>query len=144
MNALLGVIMVWLSANFEVPATTELPVVQFTNSPAAMLSADHAHYAQYGNMRHGIEVIAVYHGDSQTIFIGSRWQRDPVAASSILVHEMVHHMQHRSRSHYPCPGAREVLAFEAQDAWLKLFGRSLESEFGMDPFTVKAMTLCMH
>lgn len=45
---------------------------------------------------------------------------------------------------YPCPGARQVLAFEAQDACLNLFGRSLKSKIGIDPFTIKAMTLRMH
>lgn len=41
-----------------------------------------------------------------------------------------------------CPGARERLAYAAQDKWLNLFGRDLSSEFELDAFTLKMTTAC--
>lgn len=139
MDALLQIITIWLSANFGLPTTSEVPEVIFTDRVTFALKIGDTRYHQ-----HGIEIVAGYRGDNQTIFIVEEWQVDAITVSAILVHEMVHHMQHRGEIHYSCPGAHEALAYRAQEAWLQLFGRSLASDFGMDPFTVKAMTLCMH
>ena len=45
---------------------------------------------------------------------------------------------------FACPGERETLAYRAQDAWLGLFGESLESAFGIDAATVLVATVCTH
>ena len=42
------------------------------------------------------------------------------------------------------PAEREVLAYRAQDAWLGLFGESLESAFGIDAATLLVGTVCTH
>ena len=139
MNSLLRIIMIWLSVNFELPATTEVPEVVFADGTTLTLIIRGELYH-----KHEAEVVAGYRGDKRTIFIGEKWQKDDVTTSAILVHEMVHHMQYWGGIRYPCPAAREALAFQAQEAWLQLFGRSLKSEFGMDSFTLKAITVCVH
>jgi hypothetical protein len=55
---------------------------------------------------------------------------------------MVHHLQKEAGLAYPCPGASEKLAYEAQQKWLGLFGLDLASEFEIDPFTLLATTAC--
>jgi hypothetical protein len=60
----------------------------------------------------------------------------------VLVHELAHHMQSAAGLEYPCPQEREKLAYKAQDEWLHLFGRSLESEFQIDKMTMLVMTSC--
>jgi hypothetical protein len=60
----------------------------------------------------------------------------------VLLHELVHHLQDASNQRYECPAAREQLAYAAQEKWLALFGQSLESEFDIDPFTLKVSTTC--
>ena len=60
----------------------------------------------------------------------------PPAELSVLVHEMVHHLQAASDMRFACPAEREVLAYRAQGAWLGLFGESLESAFGIDAATL--------
>jgi hypothetical protein len=55
---------------------------------------------------------------------------------------MVHHMQSQGKLKYECPQAREKLAYAAQALWLDRFGLSLESDFGVDPFTLLIRTAC--
>ncbi len=51
--------------------------------------------------------------------------------------------EHR-RLTYECPAAREKLAYDAQEKWLGLFGRSLSQDFDVDPITLELTTACMH
>jgi hypothetical protein len=64
------------------------------------------------------------------------------AEMSVLVHEMVHHLQNQVQLKYRCPQEREKLAYAAQDRWLSHVGTSLEKEFGIDPFTLLVKTNC--
>jgi hypothetical protein len=88
-------------------------------------------------------VVAVYDNVRNTIYLPDTWTGTTPAELSILVHEMVHHLQARSRLTYGCPAAREELAYLAQEQWLAMFDLSLESEFGIDQFTLKVTTSCM-
>jgi hypothetical protein len=58
-------------------------------------------------------------------------------------HEMVHHLRNRAGKRYNCAGAREELAYAAQDKWLNLFGRNLSTEFQIDAFTLHVGTACL-
>jgi hypothetical protein len=60
------------------------------------------------------------------------------------VHEMVHHLQNVAGRQYRCPGAREKLAYRAQERWLGLFGLSLAAAFEVDPMTLRVSTACFH
>ena len=57
---------------------------------------------------------------------------------------MVHHLQSAADMRFACPGEREAVAYRAQDAWLSLFGESLESAFGIDAATLLVGTACIH
>jgi hypothetical protein len=71
-----------------------------------------------------------------------QWTGRSAAELSVLVHELVHHLQEAAELRYECPAAREQLAYAAQERWLGLFGLSLSSEFDIDPFTLKISTEC--
>jgi len=43
---------------------------------------------------------------------------------------------------YECPAEREKLAYEAQDRWLRLFGRNLEAEFEVNGLALLVSTSC--
>jgi len=60
------------------------------------------------------EVVAVYNDDAQTIYLAKGWTGATPAELSILVHEMVHHLQHVAGMRFACAEAREKLAYEAQ------------------------------
>jgi hypothetical protein len=57
---------------------------------------------------------------------------------------MVHHLQNLGQLKYDCPAAREKLAYQAQDEWLKLYESNLEKEFEIAKVTVLVTSGCMH
>ena len=98
------------------------------------------------NMETSIEkmrdVVGVYDDQSKTIYLSDKWKGRTPAELSILVHEMVHHLQNEAGLHYECTAAREKLAYEAQNKWLGLFGHDLESEFEINGLAVLVSTSC--
>jgi hypothetical protein len=87
--------------------------------------------------------VALYDDRTGTILLSDRWTGHTPAELSVLVHELVHHMQKVAQRKYACPAAREELAYEAQEKWLNLFGQSLLAAFEIDPMTLKLRTACM-
>ena len=69
---------------------------------------------------------------------------EALAELSVLVHEMVHHMQNLSGIRHECPRQREKSAYAAQDKFLRLFGRGLEGEFEVNPFAVLVRSTCAY
>ena len=90
------------------------------------------------------DLYAVYDDRTRTIFLSNEWTGATPAESSILVHELVHHLQNVGGLSYDCAEAREKPAYQAQGRWLELFGTSLEREFQLDPMTMLVRTSCMH
>jgi Domain of unknown function (DUF6647) len=89
------------------------------------------------------ELAAVYNDANRTMYLSEGWTGVTFADLSILVHEMVHHLQNVGQLKYTCPQAREAVAFAAQERWLRLSGRTLESEFGIDKLTLLVRTNCL-
>ena len=136
---LLEVVALWLGANFDLPAAPAMP---------ALVGVSEAELVE---MRYGKpaavapgEVVAVYDEGSRAIYVAEGWTGGAPAELSVLVHEMVHHLQASAGMRFACPGERERLAYRAQDAWLGLFGESLESAFGIDAMTVLVQAACTH
>jgi hypothetical protein len=150
---LLASIVSWLSANFELPVTEDLPQIRFV--PPAVLLAIRCGASDReppADMERGCgqallpesaqDVVALYEDTSRTIYLQEGWTGASPAEFSVLVHEMVHHLQNLGGMVYECADARERPAFIAQGRWLELFGRTLESEFSMDPMTLLLRTTC--
>jgi hypothetical protein len=57
---------------------------------------------------------------------------------------MVHHLQNAGNLRFECPQEREQLAYQAQEQWLRLFGRHLMQDFELDPFTLLVKTRCAY
>ena len=142
----------WLSANFALPYASDPPRVErvapaqlhrlrykallpprphaFGGEPSALLQ---------DNRR---ELVAIYDDASRTIYLPDSWTGATVAEQSIVVHEMVHHLQNLAGLKFACGGAREKEAYLAQDQWLKRHGLELEEEFDVDMFTIVALSAC--
>jgi hypothetical protein len=138
MNELLFAISIWLSAHYGLPEMEAIPRVRFLEP------------RQVAAVRYGRadavdtdEVVAVYEPLMRTIVLSDRWRADNVADLSVLVHELVHHLQRETGAVHRCQEEGEALAFEAQERWLGQFGTSLEEAFGIDAFTLKMRTSCM-
>jgi hypothetical protein len=138
MNALLTAIVTWLSINFGLPAIYDHPHV--TLMPPAQITK-----LRYGidRLPDGRAVVAAYDDRAGAILLPTEWTGRTPAELSILVHEMVHHLQNKAGLTYPCPGAREAIAYAAQAKWLGQFGADLAQEFDVDPITLKVITACM-
>lgn len=139
MTALLVALVTWLAANYDLPAIYDLPEVRFV--PAVQISDLHYRDVIISWRR---PVVAAYDDASRTIFLDDAWTGQSAEERSILLHEMVHHLQNLARHQYPCPEAREKLAYEAQEHWLGLFDLSLTAAFELDPLTIAISTACIY
>lgn len=100
---LLDMLMSWLAANFGLPATGERPRVELV--PGVRLAAlryrglvsDRLPHVPSGDGPLGDlqAVHAVYDDERRTIYLREDWQGETPAEISVLVHEMVHHLQKR-------------------------------------------------
>jgi hypothetical protein len=150
MDALLTTIVLWLAANFDLAATQDRPAVVY--APAATIKAMRyrpligapASAADTSDVAGGRIVVSVYDDATRTIYLTEGWRGDTPAALSVLVHEMVHHLQNVAQIRYECQQQRERIAYKAQAEWLGLFGTDLMREFELDPFTLMVSTNCVH
>jgi hypothetical protein len=150
-QTLLTIVVTWLSISFGLPATDDHPRVEIV--PHAKIAAlrhgglvSATHVATVSNPAgvSGQDLVAVYDDTRRTIYLPEGWTGETPAEVSVLVHEMVHHLQNLAGLKYDCPQAREKLAYEAQNRWLKLFGEDLETAFEIDGMTLLVRTRCFH
>lgn len=136
---LLDLVVVWLASNFELPARFEVPELVFV-SPEQLAEL---RYGPDARSEPG-EVVAVYSDDEVAIYLDRDWDGRTPEGLSVVVHEMVHHLQNAGGMRFACPGEREVLAYEAQDKFLRLFGGSLHDAFDIDATTLMLRTTCAY
>jgi len=143
MNALMTAIVLWLAANFGLPPTSEHPRVEFV-PPATITALRYSGISgsQPNSPAGQREIVAVYDDATSTIYLPEGWSGNTPAQLSVLVHEMVHHLQNRGKLKFECQRAREKLAYQAQEQWLQLFGHDLERDFEIDPFTRLVISSC--
>ncbi|MDP2618776.1 MAG: hypothetical protein Q8P46_01135 [Hyphomicrobiales bacterium] len=155
MQMLLTAIVTWLSINFGLPAIYEHPRVEFASAAKmaevrygrlasirpdrVAAEAGHSAPPEFG---HGVQ--AIYDDRSRTIYLPEGWTGATPAEVSVLVHELVHHLQNIAELKYDCSGAREKPAYRAQARWLEVFGKNLVDEFELDAMTILMRTSCMH
>ncbi len=154
MQVLMTVILIWLSVNFGLPATFELPRVVFASSEtmahvrAVRSSSENGQHPApstlAADLGAGGHVFAMYDDATRTIYLPLGWNILSAADGSMLVHEMVHHLQNVAGMAFACAGAREKDAYRAQESWLAVHGQTLEGTFGVDPMTVLVRTNCMN
>ena len=147
-DTLLTSIVTWLSSNFDLKPTAMLPKVGHL-STTAMTQRRYRTFLGAGGSPvspsdSGPTTVAIYDRNEATIYLPLEWTGRTPAELSVLVHEMVHHLQNVAQTKFECPQAREHLAYAAQQRWLGLFGRTLEDEFQIDAFTLLVATRCMH
>jgi hypothetical protein len=139
----------WICENFDLPITQRRPNIRFATKAELTLMRILDRTQWDGFVPNETEfsaerdVVAVYDTQSQTIYLPDHWSGNSAADQSILVHEMVHHLQKLAGMSFECPAAREKMAYLAQDKWLERFGLSLEREFELDMFTVVVSSACM-
>jgi hypothetical protein len=141
----------WLSISFGMPAVSEPPRIEFL-TPARMAAvrfrgiASDRQAIEAGRSappEFGHDIYALYDTRNRTIYLHERWTAGSPADVSILVHELVHHLQNVSGEKFACPHGREKDAYAAQRAWLAPYGRTLEQEFEIDAMTILVRSNCL-
>ncbi len=150
---LLAAIETWLSIEFDLPIPGNRPRIELV--PPAEITAlrYRGRFPNAGTDRPSTDpsaapsdrdTVAVYSDATRTIYLAADWTGGTPAELSVLVHEMVHHLQNLAHLKYECPQAREMLAYTAQERWLALFGRDLEQDFELDGLSRLMKTRCFH
>ena len=70
----------------------------------------------------GIRPAALYSKSEHLIYLADSWNKDDLLDQSILVHELVHHLQIENRIQFECWGRYEAQAYELQAKWLRTQG----------------------
>jgi hypothetical protein len=136
-----------MRAIYEPPHVSLVPSAQLARMRYGVLLSDAGgkgaddHAAQTTNQR---EVVALYNNTTKTIYLADNWSGADAKEISVLVHEMVHHLQNIGKVQYACPEAREKPAYLVQDKWLQQHGLDLEKEFEIDKFTLVMNSACAH
>jgi hypothetical protein len=65
-----------------------------------------------------IRPAAFYSKDEHVIYLADSWKKDDLVDQSILVHELVHHLQIEDQIQFACWGRYEAQAYELQIQWL--------------------------
>jgi hypothetical protein len=133
---LLAAIIGWLSHHFGLPHTDKLPKIDLVQRDVIQSLLKRYHSGAH------LDIEALYLTTDQTIYLPLGWTGSTPRELSILVHELVHYLQHLSGMKFACAEELEKLAYKAQRAWLALFDRDLFEEFDTDPFTVLVRTQC--
>jgi hypothetical protein len=150
---LLQPIVAWLAADFPPPANYQHPRIEFAppmKMAAVRFSALGAErlprvLGDAGDerfMRQMRDVVALYEDATRTIYLREDWTGATPAELSVLVHEMVHHLQNIAGLKYGCAQEREKPAYAAQVKFLKLAGRDFFDEFETDPISLMMRTAC--
>ena len=145
MEALLTAIVLWLSTNFPLPANLNHPRIKFVSAAemVAPLNKNQQQRTNISSAENSWDIVSLYSNEAKTIYLMDGWTGNTPAELSILVHEMVHHLQNVGQLKFACPEEREELAYKAQESWLHLFGRDLERDFQMDAFTILVKSKCL-
>jgi hypothetical protein len=137
----------WLSRNEGLPAIDDLPKIVYASPDAisamryrGLLASQQAASPPAAVVKH--TTVAIYVDAQRTIYLPHDFKGETAADLSVIVHELVHHIQQAAGLRYDCPQAREKEAYLAQDHWLAQFNTSLVDEFEIDPFTVLVNSLC--
>ncbi|WP_299738840.1 DUF6647 family protein [uncultured Roseobacter sp.] len=149
MDTFLTVVVTWLAINFGLPVNFEHPEVKLIGQNemielriAALDDEDAVKFRR--TVEQGHSIIAFYDDPTRTIYLPEGWSAESPADVSVLVHEMVHHLQNVAEIPQDCPEGRELPAYHAQERWLQQVGTTLEQEFELDAMTLHFLTKCWH
>ena len=129
-------VVTWVSNALREPAIYDLPRVE--RVPKVRLAAVQ-HGVQFLSLH---DVVSSYDAAEKTIYLPEDWSGQTAAGISVLIHEMVHHLQNVAGDKFECSQWREKLPYVAQAKWLDRYGGSLERDFDIDPLTYLLNTEC--
>jgi hypothetical protein len=119
-QALLKSLACWLAVGFQLPDGVEQPRLAFA-APEKIFALryrqllENSTAAKQGLLADGQRsTVAIYIDSERTLYLPKGWNGHSPAELSILVHELVHHLQSLGGKKFECPQAREEIAYDAQ------------------------------
>lgn len=89
------------------------------------------------------QIVAFYSVKDRTIYLPDSWQPNALRDRSILLHELVHHLQYLNHVKVTCESEHEFRAFKLQAAWLSEQGVEYPLDLmGVDPRYVLMLSHC--
>ena len=146
----LSALVAWVSVISGLPPIYDHPRVEHASAEKMAASRYRAllpeTYAKAGPISQAMsryDILAFYDDAAKTIYLADGWTGTTPAGQSVLVHEMVHHLQNVADIKYECAQAREKLAYAAQQKWLASRGLDFFREFETDPISLMMRTVCV-
>ncbi len=91
----------------------------------------------------GFHVEALYSDRDHSSYLADGWKPDNLRRRSILLHELVHHLQYLNHKKVTCESEYELQAFKLQITWLNEQGIEDPLDFlGIDPLLVLRLGKC--
>ncbi|AZO81322.1 hypothetical protein BLM15_09835 [Bosea sp. Tri-49] len=139
---MLEALAIWVGAKLGQPVPNSLPRLVFKPADQVTVLRFKQYASEIMQQQDRPNIVSIYDARENIIYLRDTWSGATAADLSVLVHELVHHFQEAQQAKFECDAAREAKAFELQETWLRLFGRSLEEDFQIDPFTLLVRTSC--
>lgn len=137
MDTLIIALIAWIAAHSNL-AAADRPHVQ--NVPKQTMSALYFGAAGTKNFFH---LEAFYFPSKATIYLPDTWRPADLRDESVLVHELVHHLQAANKVRVSCPAALERQAYDLQFTWLREHGVEDPYEYtGLNVLTVIMAGTC--
>lgn len=138
LDMLVAALTVWVADGLGMAVSASAPTIAFTDRQrmTRMLRPNATATAA------STEVEAIYDPAARVIHLPAGWRGASAAEVSVLVHELVHHLQTVRGQRFACLGERERDAYALQARWLERFGGSLERDLSVDPTYVLVVSHC--
>ena len=120
-----SVIMHWVSRYLRISGHYELPCTEFAQTASIVALRSRNSHSKRQDM-------GGYDDTVNTIYLPEGWTGKTPAEVSILIHQMVYHVQNLAGLKYECSWERERLAYAAQERWLRLHDSNLWDAFAFD------------
>ena len=138
MSELMTALMLWIAAATGLPPASSVPAVAFENKDTLYTLL----YGKAPGARSFAEVLAVYDTSARTVRLREGWNRNDLVHVSVLLHELVHHLQLEAGLKYDCRGAMEKIAYDAQRSFLAEHGIDMAKALELDPMFLLFVNSC--
>jgi Domain of unknown function (DUF6647) len=133
MDAMIMVLIGWIAAHSNLAAARP-PQIKFV--PKHEMEERYygaKHRQQFSHLQ------AFYLPDKMTIYLPNTWHADDLRDRSVLLHELVHHLQKTNHFKTSCPAVWERQAYELQFDWLR--ERGIKDPYAL--INTNALTVAM-
>lgn len=144
MKTLMTALMVWASAQTGLPVPDTHPTVVMADS--CEIEREYRGDPNWACTGDGMRITAIYNQETRTMTLPDTWSPDSLYDVSILLHELVHHMQAEqglTNGKVECPGRDiERPAYEAQLAFIEATGLPGFQTLGINGLAYNMLTNC--